>query len=105
MTMTWILLHPDATPEHLGFLPSFLNDEDPTDAREQFDKNYAFGGWQPFAGDRAKLGEGWSLEYPDDPPLRPIAMVRLRDELVVVYDHSIVMVMQRGGDFEVARMD
>jgi hypothetical protein len=45
------------------------------------------------------------LRYPGDPPLNPLAQARLRDELIVFYDHAIVAIVQEDGSFEVARID
>jgi hypothetical protein len=46
------------------------------------------------------------LTYPGDPPLHPIAMWPLRDEMIVVYRHAIVAIFStKDGSFEVARLD
>jgi len=45
------------------------------------------------------------LTYPGDPPLKPLARAKLRDELVYFYDHSWVAVIQENGSFDVARID
>jgi hypothetical protein len=88
----------------LGFLPMFLSDDDPRPAREQFDTNYQHGGgWRPMQ--KFTLQGDNSLQYPGDPPLRPYAQVILRDELILVYPHSWVVIKQQDGSFEVARMD
>lgn len=100
----WKLLHPRATMAHLGALPNFLHQEDPAPAAEQLDKGYAFaGGWSPQKG--FKLTGGNSLLYPGDPPMRPIAEAKLRDETICVYDSSYVAVIQPDRSFEVCRMD
>ncbi len=101
--MTWILLEPRMTPEHLGFIPGFLDEDDPRPAKEQFDERYVFGGWSPFTG--FKLRSDNSLKYTDDPALKPLAQTKLRGELVVFYDHSWVAIIQPDRSFEVSRMD
>jgi hypothetical protein len=103
--MVWALLHPNMKPEYLGFLPSFLNDEDPRRAAEQFDANYHFGGWQPFGADKFKLTKDFYLLYPGDPPQEPLAMTSLRDEDIIVYESDIIVIRQLDGSFEVARLD
>jgi hypothetical protein len=46
------------------------------------------------------------LKYPGDPPMDPIAMLKLRDELIVIYRHGFVAIYTKGvAGFEVARMD
>jgi len=86
--LVWEFLHPRMTPEHLGFLPGWLDENDPRPAKEQF-----------------KLIKNNWLTYPDDPPLRPLAQCQFRDELIVFYDHAWVMIKQADGSFEVCRMD
>ena len=94
------LLHPDVS---LGCVPSFLSDQDQSPAREQFNKNYHFGGWRPFDG--FELGPDNSLCYRGDPPLEPLAQYKLRDELIIFYSYAWVAIIQPDGSFEVCRMD
>lgn len=102
------LKHPDATREHLGLIPYMLNPDDPRPAKEQFDDEYQHGGgWRPIAGmtlGSEQDGEN-SLHYPGDPPFHPIAEIRLRDEQILIYDHSLVAIIQKDRSFEVCRMD
>jgi hypothetical protein len=44
----WFLA-PCIKPEMLGFIPSFLSEDDSRPAREQFAANY-IAGWQPMPG-------------------------------------------------------
>jgi hypothetical protein len=101
--MLWTLLHPEMTPEHLGLLPSFLIEEDPRPAKEQFQERYIYGGWRPMKG--FKLNGDYALWYPGDPLLHPIAMTKLRDEIIFLYRHDWVAILQPDGSFEVSRMD
>jgi hypothetical protein len=101
----WQLLHPKMTPEHLGLIPLWINNEDPDPAWKQIDKNYGHGGgWRHgtmgFTKDKDNV-----LHYPDDPPLVPLAQTLLRDELILFYDHAIVAIVQKDGSFEAARID
>jgi len=103
--MIWYVLHPDATPEHLGFIPSFLNEDDPDPAAMQIDKNYQQGGgWQPLAGFTFNR-KTHELSYPNDPPLHPLALALLRDEAIVLYEREWLLVLQPDGSYEVARVD
>lgn len=103
--LTFTLLHPRASHEMLGMIPSFLSKENKAPAREQLDKAYQHGGgWQPLAGWRyfPALQE---IKYPGDKPLLPIAKANLREETILIYPHSWVCIVQSDGSFEVARMD
>lgn len=100
----WIALHAEVTAEHLGLLPGMLDEDDPAPAREQLDRAYQHGGgWQPFVGHT--LQDDLSLQYPGDPPTRAIAMTRLRDETIVLYQHSWVAIIQPDRSYEICRMD
>jgi len=62
------------------------------------------GGWRPIKG--FTQGKGATLKYPGDPPLHPIALWHLRDEMIVVYRYGLVAIFDtKAGTFEVARMD
>jgi hypothetical protein len=103
-TMVWELLHPQMRPENLGYLPGFLDPNDPRPAREQFNERYARGGgWSPMKGHQLR-GDN-SLEYPGDPRIHPIAQTWLRDELILLYPSDWVAIVQRDRSFEVCRMD
>lgn len=100
----WEALHPSVTKEHVGLLLYMLNDSNPAPAREQLDHGYRHGGgWDPFPGFR--LLPDNRLSYPGDPPTRPIAQCHLRDELIVLYEHEWVAIIQPDRSFEVCRMD
>jgi hypothetical protein len=99
---TWLLLHPDVTPEHLGFIPSFLDPDDERPAAEQFDARYQ-SGWRPQT--KFVLLADNRLKYPGDPPIRPLAVTKLRDEVIVLYEHEVVAVIQPDRSFEACRMD
>jgi hypothetical protein len=88
----------------LGYLPSFLSEVDPRKVAEQFNENYAHGGgWDPFQG--FTLGTDFSLKYPGDPAMKPVAMLAFREEKVFVYESAWVAIVQPDGTFEVCRMD
>ena len=103
--LMWEFLHPEMTIDRLGNLQFFLSADDPRSAREQFDSRYAFaGGWQPFNG-FTMLTDNNKLHYPGDPPLPPLARTTLRDELILFYPHSWVVIIQPDRTYEVCRMD
>ena len=93
-----------ADPNYVGFIPTFLDLEDARPAKEQFAERYLYGGWRPQSGFKNDHGTP-VLEYPGDPPLAPIACMKLRDELVFVYLHGYVAIFQKDGSFEACRMD
>ena len=104
MTNLWVGLHRDFTPEMLGHIPGWLNEDDPRPAREQIDANYLHGGgWRPQS--KFKRLAGLALQYPGDPPLMPLAFTVLHDELVVLYDAEYIGILQTDDRFEVARVD
>jgi hypothetical protein len=86
-----------------GFIPSFLNEHDPLSAREQFKKNY-IGGWNPFPGFKFDK-EARTLAYPGDPIMHMIDEMPFRDETIMLFPHSWVVVMQKDGTWEASRMD
>lgn len=89
-------------PDVLGPIPGFLSEDDPRPAAEQIAENYC-GGWDSFKG--FTLGSDETLLYPGDPPLKPIAVTRLRSELIVLYEHAFLRIEQPDGSFDVARID
>jgi hypothetical protein len=102
--MVWVMLDPRMTPEHLGLLPMMLSEDDPRPAKEQLNESYAHGGgWRPFAGFKLKADN--TLTYPEDPPLKPLAQLQFRNELIVFYDSAWVAIIQEDRSFEVNRMD
>jgi len=101
MNMVWKGLHPQMTPERLGYLPHMFSDLNPKPVRDQFLQNYP--GWRPFEGFRLS-GDGLSLLYPGDPPVKALAEAKCRDETVRLFEHDWVAIVQPDGSFEVARM-
>lgn len=101
----WMELQHDGL-ELAGYIPGWLDENDPRPAREQLDAAYGHGGgWRPMQGWKLD-GKMMRISYPGDPPLRPVAMGSLRDERIFVYRHAWVMILQADGTtFEIARMD
>jgi hypothetical protein len=89
----------------VGWIPQFLSEDDPRPAKEQLDTNYKHGGgWNPMNGWHF-FKDTLKLYYPGDPAMLPFAKMKLRDEVILVYDHSWVLIMQPDGSHEVSRMD
>ena len=99
------LKRPGVTIDHLGLIPFMLDPDDPKKAREQFNEMYQHGGgWRPQP--KWELLEGDVLQYPEDPPLSPIAEIDWgRPERILMYDYGIVAIVQPDGSFEACRMD
>lgn len=102
----WELVDPHYTSEMLGpFLPTFLHTDDPRPAAEQFNERYQYGGWQSFGKDKYTLDADNTLHYPGDPPFKPLAQCKLRDELICLYRGDFVAIIQPNRSFDVARLD
>ena len=116
--MIWTV-HSAYRPEVLGLLPEFLSPADERDVRTQLHENYAHGGgWQPFEGfelqrnlathtgshEAVEDPMAFTLQYPEDPPVRALAYTTLRDETIILFQWSWVVVIGPWG-WEVARMD
>lgn len=99
----WEIVHPRASHDMLGYVPGFIVDEDPRPAKEQFNERYVFGGWSPIKG--FAKNDRDVLQYPEDPPLPPLAERKLRDERIVMYQHALLAIIQPDGSFEIARLD
>lgn len=102
-TMLWVQLRPEATEDHLGLLPSFLDPSDERPAGEQFNEHYC-SGWNPFKGHTLDI-KTMALSYPGNPDMRPLFMTLLHDEKIFVYPYAWVLIMQPDGTYEIARMD
>lgn len=98
-------LIPHLTMDDVGDIPFWLDCDDPRPASEQLNEHYQHGGgWDPFKG--YVLGSDDSLNYPDDPPLLPIAeIIWGRAERVLIYRYGWVAIIQPDRSFEVSRMD
>lgn len=93
------------TLDHVGFIPYWLNLDDPRPASEQLDAHYGHGGgWRPQSG-FTRMGITFKLSYPGDPPLKPLVAMELRDELILIYSYGYVAIFQKDGKFEICRMD
>lgn len=106
--VVWALLRPDMKREALGHLPEFLHNDNPHNAVTQFHNAYGHGGgWNKFEGFSFDPNHenGPTLTYQGDPPYHAVAAAKLRDEIIHVYPHAWVQVIQPDGTWEVARMD
>lgn len=97
-------LHPRATYDHVGGIPDMISQNNPSKAKDQLNAGYGHGGgWRPFDGFRLQPDN--SIKYPGDPALQPLAEMKLRDELILVYEHAWVAIIQPDRSFEICRMD
>jgi len=92
------------TLEDWGIIPTFLDENDPRSAKEQFDAKY-ISGWSPFPGFKLNK-DTMVLSYPGDPPLKMVSIMFFRGETIVMYPYSWVMILGDGDDgWEICRMD
>lgn len=106
MSLVWAERYPGAA----GIVPSFLSLQDSRSAREQINENYAHGGgWREFvgfvAGGEWEDPQNFTLNYPNDQPVRAKAYCKFREELVILFDYDWCAIVQRDGTCEVARLD
>jgi hypothetical protein len=99
-----VAVDPRCTPDTVGYIPTFLHLDDPRPAKEQFAERYVYGGWRHQDG-FTKGRRRYELQYPGDPPLSPLAIMMIGEEIVTVYAHSYVAIWQKDGSFEACRMD
>lgn len=104
MSPVVVLIHQRCTPFDVGFIPTFLDTDDPRPAKEQFAERYVWGGWRHQEG-FTKGVRRYSLQFPGDPEMAPIAAMQLRDETIMIYDHGYVAIWQPDGSFEACRLD
>lgn len=103
--LDWQILDARAS-DMLGYIPTFVTEDDPRPAKEQFNTGYAHGGgWNPLSGWKLVDERTYKIYYPGDPAMKPIARAELRDELICVYPHAWVGVFQKDGSYEIARLD
>ena len=100
------LIHPRATYEMLGFVPMFFDEHDPRPAKEQIDANYQHGGgWHPMPKVEPVPDIPFAFRYPMDPVFMPLAVAKLRSEVIAFYEGSFLGIWQRDGSFEIDRVD
>jgi len=99
------ILDPRITEDHLSLIPLFLSETDPRSASEQFHENYSHGGgWRPMKD--WKMGPVGELMFDGDTKaLPPLAVTTLRNEMITIHESAWVSIRQVDGTFEVARMD
>lgn len=93
-----------------GIISLFISEGDPRPAAEQIHENYSHGGgWNPFEGFVFDYGdiliEKSTITYPEDPPLKAVAYARLREEVLILFEHSWLVIVQPDGTWQVSRLD
>lgn len=90
----------------LGFLPELISEADPRPVAKQLENAYAHGGgWRPMDGFRIVDKETMTILYPGDPPMKPVAISSCHNEMLYFYPHDFLLIMQKDGTFEIARVD
>ena len=98
-----LIFHGDA--EAWGFIPGFLDEDDPRPAREQFNERYV-SGWVPAPPGLKFDFETGNLSYPGDPDMRAISSMTFRQELLLLFPSSWVVIVQPlDRSWEAARLD
>lgn len=93
--------------ERAGFIPNMLDWNSDRKLREQLDAGYQHGGgWHPTTVPFHFDPKTKALSYPGDPDFLPYLEVRTTSgERMFVYPGSWVLLLQRDGSYEIARMD
>jgi hypothetical protein len=113
--INFTMIHPRYRREDLGYVPGFLDPNDPRPAAVQIDANYQHGGgWSPMKrGEWAILPDG-RAQYTSrdvgegdeqDPPLEIVAEAQLRDETIRMFEGAWTAIIQKDGSFEIDRLD
>jgi hypothetical protein len=90
----------------LGYIPQFFSEADPRPAKEQINTAYAHGGgWRPTSVAKQFKRVPNGIKYPGDPVYYEIARAKLRDETIILYEHAWLMIEQKDGSWEMARVD
>lgn len=93
-----------------GLLPQFFSEFDPRPAREQLHEAYFHGGGvRPFERfelilDRTDPQKSL-ISYPGDPAFPVISWATLRDELILLFAYSWVVIVQPDDTYLVTRCD
>lgn len=98
---------PDILPtrlvESLGILPMWIDSDDERTARQQFEAKYEFGVHEMRGG---TIDENGVYQYPEDPPLYPLATMQHLDDIIHFYQYAIVgIVNQTTGETFMTRLD
>lgn len=103
--MQYLQLNPNISPEEaFGYIPRMLDPDNPASIILQLHRGYLHGGgWRRFYGFR--LRKDFSLSYPREAPLYPLAALFFRPwETLIIYPYGWVLAWTRV-DYQIARMD
>lgn len=91
--------------DYAGLVSLFVDTRSDEPASAQIDRHYAHGGgWRPISAFTMRPNT-YIIQYPGDPPLRPMGVAQHNSELIIVYPDSMFAIVQPDGSFEVARLD
>jgi hypothetical protein len=93
-----------ALAEQWGFIPDMLDEADCLPARKQIDERYP-GGWRDAPSGVMFDPHNLTLTYPGDPPFPLIGMMLFRDERLLLFKGSFVVILQRDDTWRCARLD
>ena len=100
----WLEMVPGGI-QYAGYIPGWLREDDPRPVQEQLDSAYAAqGGFRPQNGFKYFSVSG-AMKFPGDPAMMPCCTIMIRDELVIIYKHGYVAIVQADKSFVIARMD
>lgn len=103
--VSWLLLDRRYGFDALGYIPDWISADSSEPVSKQINDRYGHGGgWRPFGGLTLNKSNN-TLNFPGDPPMKPIAMAVLHGETILFYPHAWVLVLQKDGKFEASRID
>ena len=86
-----------------GFIPSFLSENNPKTAIQQLNDGQP-GGQNKFEGFKFDP-ERKLLTYPGDPPMKVMSELHFKNDIIMLFPHAWILVLQPDGKWEVARCD
>lgn len=87
-----------------GIIPGFLDENDLRPAQEQINERY-IGGWMD-APEGLKLDLTRKvLTYKGDPDSQLLGLLHFRNELLMMFEHEWVCILQKDASYRIARLD
>ena len=86
-----------------GLIPSFLNEASDAPTIKQLDAGQP-GGWRKFDGFTFDAKHE-ILSYPGDPPMKAMSKILFNNDIIMLFPHAWVLVLNADNRWEVARMD
>ena len=87
-----------------GYLPTLIQEDDPRSAFAQLKDRYN-PHIQPMRGFKVHHPQGGAwLTYPGDPIIHEVSRARLRDEVLILFEHSWLLILTPGTE-TIVRVD